>query len=133
MIESLVAQIEARHAEVQAQMSDPEVISDRQRYADAGRLYNQLDPAAKLAEEWRRAVDDAEGAQELLSRGDRLVVGAAEDREDRVAEEDQLAARAQARASKDWAASDAIRDTLAAAGVVVEDGPDGANWSLKRG
>ena len=47
--------------------------------------------------------------------------------------EAQLAARAHARASKDWAASDAIRDTLAAAGVVVEDGPDGANWSLKRG
>jgi cysteinyl-tRNA synthetase len=47
--------------------------------------------------------------------------------------EAQLAARAQARATKDWAASDAIRDTLAAAGVVVEDGPDGANWSLKRG
>ncbi|MCB5273254.1 Cysteine--tRNA ligase [Arthrobacter sp. SO5] len=47
--------------------------------------------------------------------------------------EAQLAARAQARASKDWAASDAIRDTLTAAGVVVEDGPDGASWSLKRG
>ena len=47
--------------------------------------------------------------------------------------EAQLEARAQARASKDWAASDAIRDTLAAAGVVVEDGPDGASWSLKRG
>jgi cysteinyl-tRNA synthetase len=46
--------------------------------------------------------------------------------------EAQLAARAQARASKDWAASDAIRDTLAAAGVVVEDGTDGASWSLKR-
>ena len=47
--------------------------------------------------------------------------------------EAQLAARAQARAGKDWAASDAIRDTLAAAGVVVEDGADGARWSLKRG
>jgi cysteinyl-tRNA synthetase len=47
--------------------------------------------------------------------------------------EAQLEARARARASKDWAASDAIRDTLAAAGVVVEDGPDGASWSLKRG
>src|SRR5512141_1534453 len=47
--------------------------------------------------------------------------------------EAQLAARAQARAGKDWAASDAIRDTLAAAGVVVEDGADGASWSLKRG
>jgi cysteinyl-tRNA synthetase len=47
--------------------------------------------------------------------------------------EAQLEARARARASKDWAASDAIRDTLTAAGVVVEDGPDGASWSLKRG
>jgi len=47
--------------------------------------------------------------------------------------EAQLEARAHARAVKDWAASDAIRDTLAAAGVVVEDGPDGASWSLKRG
>jgi cysteinyl-tRNA synthetase len=47
--------------------------------------------------------------------------------------EAQLAARADARAAKDWAASDAIRDTLTAAGVVVEDGPDGASWSLKRG
>jgi peptide chain release factor 1 len=63
MIESLVEQIEARHAEVQAQLSDPEVISDRRRSADAGRLFKQLDPAAKLAEEWRRAVDDAAGAQ----------------------------------------------------------------------
>ncbi|HAG60421.1 MAG TPA: cysteine--tRNA ligase, partial [Arthrobacter bacterium] len=46
--------------------------------------------------------------------------------------EAQLTARAQARATKDWAASDAIRDTLKAAGVVVEDGPDGATWSLQR-
>jgi cysteinyl-tRNA synthetase len=44
----------------------------------------------------------------------------------------QLQARAAARAEKDWPASDAIRNTLAAAGVVVEDGPDGATWSLKR-
>ena len=46
--------------------------------------------------------------------------------------EAQLAARATARAAKDWAASDAIRDTLNQTGVLVEDGPDGATWSLKR-
>ena len=46
MVESLVNQIEARFAEAQAQMSDPEVITDRKRYADAGRLYNTLAPAA---------------------------------------------------------------------------------------
>ena len=69
MIESLVEQIEARFAEAQAQMCDPEVIADRQRYADAGRAFNHLAPAAKLAEEWRLAVSDAEGAEELLAEG----------------------------------------------------------------
>ncbi|WP_457972536.1 cysteine--tRNA ligase [Arthrobacter sp. D1-17] len=47
--------------------------------------------------------------------------------------EAQLAARADARARKDWAASDAIRDTLAAAGILVEDSADGPSWSLQRG
>ena len=55
MIEELVRQIEARFAELGEQMTDPEVISDRERYAEAGRAYSQLEPAAKLAEEWRRA------------------------------------------------------------------------------
>jgi cysteinyl-tRNA synthetase len=47
--------------------------------------------------------------------------------------EAQLVARADARARKDWPASDAIRDTLAAAGIQVEDGADGPIWSLQRG
>ena len=66
MIESLVEQIESRFAELQRQIVDPEVIGDRRRGADAGREYRQLEPAAKLAAEWRRTRDDAEGAQELL-------------------------------------------------------------------
>src|SRR6476659_4452188 len=48
-------------------MSDPEVIGDRNRYAEVGREYSRLEPAAKLAEEWRHAADDAAGAQELLA------------------------------------------------------------------
>ena len=50
-------------------MSDPEVIGDRNRYAEVGREYRRLEPAAKLAEEWRRATDDAAGAQELIAEG----------------------------------------------------------------
>jgi peptide chain release factor 1 len=69
MIESLVEQIEARFQDAQAQMSDPEVIGDRQRYAEAGRLFTQLSTAAKLAEEWRHAKSDAEGAEEMLAEG----------------------------------------------------------------
>jgi cysteinyl-tRNA synthetase len=39
-----------------------------------------------------------------------------------------LDARKQARADRDFGTADAIRDQLTAAGVVVEDGPDGARW-----
>ncbi len=38
--------------------------------------------------------------------------------------------RAQARAARDWTTADAVRDRLAAAGLVVEDSPTGARWSL---
>jgi cysteinyl-tRNA synthetase len=44
-----------------------------------------------------------------------------------------LAERAEARAAKDWARADAIRDTIAAAGIDVEDTPDGPKWSLSAG
>ena len=53
--------------ELSGQMSDPEVISDRRRYAEVGRAYRELEPAARLAAEWRRASDDAAGARELLA------------------------------------------------------------------
>lgn len=45
----------------------------------------------------------------------------------------QLDARAAARANKDFAAADAIRDTLSGLGIVVEDTPGGARWSLVKG
>ena len=67
VIEDLVKQIESRFAELGAQMTDPAVISDRERYAEVGRAYSQLEPAAKLAVQWRLAQDDAAGAEELLS------------------------------------------------------------------
>ncbi|WP_312180646.1 cysteine--tRNA ligase [Arthrobacter sp.] len=47
--------------------------------------------------------------------------------------QDRLRERSEARGAKDWARADAIRDALAAAGVVVEDTPDGALWSLEAG
>ncbi|MDY6143242.1 MAG: cysteine--tRNA ligase [Arcanobacterium sp.] len=41
-----------------------------------------------------------------------------------------LEQRAQARAAKDWSTADALRDSLAEAGIVVEDSADGAHWKL---
>ncbi|GAB47174.1 cysteine--tRNA ligase [Mobilicoccus pelagius] len=46
--------------------------------------------------------------------------------------QDRLAARAAARKERDFATADAIRDSLTAAGVAVEDTPSGARWSLAR-
>lgn len=39
-----------------------------------------------------------------------------------------ISERAAARANKEWAVADALRDTLTKAGIVVEDGADGARW-----
>ncbi|WP_063035316.1 cysteine--tRNA ligase [Nocardia grenadensis] len=42
----------------------------------------------------------------------------------------ELERRQQARAAKDWATADAVRDRLQAAGIEVTDTPNGAEWSL---
>jgi peptide chain release factor 1 len=64
MIEQLVEQIEARFADLAEQMSDPEVIGDRRRLAEVGRGYRELEPAAKLAQEWRAVSQDASDARD---------------------------------------------------------------------
>ena len=66
MIERLVEQIESRFAELESEMSDPDVIADRGRYADVGRAYRELEPARELAREYRVLADDLAGARELL-------------------------------------------------------------------
>lgn len=44
---------------------------------------------------------------------------------------DRLGERAEARAAKDWPRADAIRDALTRAGISVEDGREGADWSIE--
>src|SRR4051812_19297597 len=96
MVDQLVEQIETRFAELQRQMSDPDVIGDRERYAEVGRECGELEPAHELATEYARLRDDLEGARELLAEdGDdpelRTLVSDAPAHLERLADEIRLA------------------------------------------
>jgi peptide chain release factor 1 len=95
VIEQLVEQIQARFSELEAQMSDPAVIGDRERYAEVGREYRELQPGRELALEYATLRDDLEGARELLAEGEdeefRKVVEEAPAELERLEEEIRLA------------------------------------------
>jgi peptide chain release factor 1 len=93
MIDDLVSQIDARFGELQEDLSDPDVIGDRERFTAASRAYRELEPAAKLAAEYRRVSDDIEGARELIAEGgdDAEIRSLLESSRDRLAElEDEI-------------------------------------------
>ncbi len=96
MLQDLIDQIEGRFAELERQMSDPEVIADRDRYAALGREYRELEPVHGLAREYVQLRDDLEGAKELLAEdGDdpelRKLVADAPGRLEELADEIRLA------------------------------------------
>jgi peptide chain release factor 1 len=66
----LVTQIENRFKALEDELADPAVIGDRAKYTAARRAYSELEEAAGLAKEYRRAADDAAGARELLEEGE---------------------------------------------------------------
>ncbi|KJL23358.1 Cysteine--tRNA ligase [Microbacterium oxydans] len=66
------------------------------------------------------------GFDEIMSSGGDL----AEHRTLDALVQTMITQRAQARADKDWAAADRIRDAIAAAGITLEDTPAGTHWSI---
>jgi peptide chain release factor 1 len=78
-IERLIEELERSYAEAQERMSDPEIFSDRQKAAAAGRRLKELEEPHRLALEWRRVVrdlDDARSDAELAGLAEELALDA---------------------------------------------------------
>lgn len=85
------------------------------------------DTAAAIAA--ARAVTAMLGVLGLDTAAPAAATGAVDTALDALVQE-MIAQRARARADKDWAAADRIRDAVAAAGITLEDTPAGTNWSI---
>jgi len=69
-MEPLVAEIERRFAELEAQLGDPTVLADQRRYAEVAREHKRLSGAAELARQWRERTAQLADAAELLNDSD---------------------------------------------------------------
>ncbi len=79
-----------------------------------------LDPGSP---QWRAFAGSGQDGAEGAGQGDAVLAALVED---------ILVQRQQARENKDWQTSDMLRDQLAGVGVIVEDGPEGATWTLDK-
>jgi peptide chain release factor 1 len=66
MLDQLVENILTRFGELENELADPAVLGDREKFTAASRAYRELEPAARLAAEYKRVADDEAGARELL-------------------------------------------------------------------
>jgi peptide chain release factor 1 len=69
-MEPLVAEIERRFAELEAQLGDPAVLADQRRYAEVAREHKRLSGAAELARLWRERTAQLADAAELADDPD---------------------------------------------------------------
>jgi cysteinyl-tRNA synthetase len=92
-------------------------------------VYDLVRDVNRRIEARSMSTDDAARTLELLADLDQ-VLGLLPDADDALPAELQalLDARVTARADRDWAASDRLRDELAAHGIAVEDTRDGQRW-----
>ncbi len=101
--------------------------------AALGALFAFVKEANTALEGGLLAPADAASARALLREADGVlgVLAPAEDASLEAEVEAKIAARQEARKRRDFAASDAIRDELAARGILLEDTPQGVRWRRK--
>ncbi len=101
--------------------------------AALGALFGLVKEANTALEGGQLAPADAAAARAFLREADGVlgVLPASEDAALEAEIEAKIAARMEARKRKDFKASDAIRDELAARGILLEDTPQGVRWRRK--
>jgi peptide chain release factor 1 len=78
-MEPLVAEIERRFAELEAQLGDPALMADQRRYAAVAREHKRLSGAAELARRWRERTAQLADAAELMNDSDEEMRSFAQD------------------------------------------------------
>jgi cysteinyl-tRNA synthetase len=120
-------------AEADSAAIDPEFVSalcdDLNTPAAMARLHVLAGAANKGDGDAAIILKSSAGLLGLLGQtGDEWAKGASAGGLDDAMIETRIAARNKARADRDFATADAIRDELAEAGVTLEDGPEGTIW-----
>ncbi len=135
------AELRAAAADRVADPSGPGMMARRTALREA--MADDLNTPRALAELWGTLKDDALAPEErvaLAQEADRLLglrladgpIGGTTRGVDPARIEAVLAKRDEARAKKDWATADAVRDVLAALGVRVKDAAGGGStWELE--
>ncbi|HFC98538.1 MAG TPA: peptide chain release factor 1 [Thermosulfurimonas dismutans] len=67
---SRLAEVERRYQELSEKLSDPQIFSDRERYARVAREHAELEPVVEAYREYRRVLKELEENRELLGEGD---------------------------------------------------------------
>ena len=106
------------------------VLHDRVRAGDTA-LHAGAEQGAELVEAARAVSGMSEilGLRGLMALGGTSAGAQEHEALDQLVQ-DLLERRAAARAAKDWAEADRLRDTLAEAGITVADGAEGSTWTL---
>jgi cysteinyl-tRNA synthetase len=126
--ESFAARLAEARAAVKAGWED-----DLNSAAALGALFGFVKEANTALEAGQLAPEDAAAARAFLREADGVlgVLPAEADATLEAEVEAKIAARQDARKRRDFAASDAIRDELAARGILLEDTPQGVRWRRK--